>query len=451
MSLAQLNETTGLPASLHMEVACLGAMLLDAVARNDATAKLVPDDFSIDSHRRVYKAMVDMSERGDAIDTSTVQEELAKRHEIDSIGGPAYLAYLTEGIPRDFNIESYVRAIKDKSLLRQLFSIFQDASNRASDHSEDAITVLSDIEARLAEVSQTAITGGFVTVGEIMAEQRSVDDFLSGGQQIGTIATGFAVDRLTNYFKPEELIIVAARPSMGKTAWALNIASNNVIRYRKNVGILTLEMSKEALLRRMVQSESRIPKQRFVTNSLSQEERRAANHALERLMDSGLYIDDKPFTTMQEIRAKSRRLKQAHDLDFLIIDYLGLIEPPARSENRTQEVSAMSRGLKGLAKELGIPVMALAQLNRKCEERSDKRPMLSDLRDSGSIEQDADVVAFIYREEVYSPENIEVRGLAEINLAKNRDGAIGKTDLRYFGNITRFEDCAHPNEEAQYA
>lgn len=447
----QLIETSGLPASVHTEIACLGAMLVDAVARNDATTKLVPDDFSLSSHSRIYKAMVDMMERGDAIELTTVVAELTKRRELDSIGGPAYLASLTEGIPRDFSIEAYVQIVKDKSLLRQLFSIFQDASNRTCDQSEDAITVLSDIEARLAEVSQTAVTGGFVTVGEIMAEQKSVDEFLSGGQQVGTIATGFAVDRLTNYFKPEELIIVAARPSMGKTAWALNIASNNAIRYRKNVGILTLEMSREALLRRMVQSESRIPKQRFVTNSLGAEERRAANHALESLMDSGLFIDDKPFTTMQEIRAKSRRLKQAHNLDLLIIDYLGLIEPPARSENRTQEVSAMSRGLKGLAKELGIPVMALAQLNRKCEERSDKRPMLADLRDSGSIEQDADVVAFIYREEVYSPENTEVRGMAEINLAKNRDGAIGKTDLRYFGAITRFEDCAHPSEEAQYA
>jgi replicative DNA helicase len=439
-------ENYGLPSSIQTEVTVLGAMILDAVAITDATAKLQAEDFSLDSHQRVYRAIVDLVAQGHAVDFIIVLNALAKKKELDAIGGQDYLAFLTEGIPRNPNIESYVRIVKDKSVLRQLMSVCNDGMIAASDQSEDASDVLANIETRLAEVAQRALTGGFVTPGEIMEEQSSIDEFLAGGNKLGTIATGYAIDRWTNNFKPDQLIIIAARPSMGKTAWALNIAANSAIRFRKHVGIFTLEMSKEAILRRMIQSEARVPKHRFVSG-LNSDEKRKAIQALESLMDSGLHIDEKAFTTMQEIRAKARRLKQRDELDVLIIDYLGLIEPPARSENRTQEVSAMSRGLKGLAKELGIPVIALAQLNRKCEERSDKRPMLSDLRDSGSIEQDADIVAFIYREEVYEPEKSEVRGMAEILLAKHRDGRIGRLKMVYGGDTTRFEDEAYPSEE----
>jgi replicative DNA helicase len=420
-------------------------MLQDAMAISDATGRLQPHDFFLDSHQRIFKAIWGMAEEGQAVDQITVATALDSSGELGSIGGRAYLAFLTEDIPRGFNVESYVKIVKDKSVLRQIISMCKSGAMEAADQSLGAPEVLTLIEDQIRTLSHQATVGDFSTPVDIVKESSSIEEFLSGGSPQGTIPTGYAIDKMTNFFKPSQLIILAARPSMGKTAWALNIAANDVIRFDKSVGILSLEMDKASLLRRMVQSESRIPKHRFIAG-LSDMERRRANEALEMLMDSKLHIEDTAFQTFQDIRSKARRLQQEKGLDFLIIDYLGLMEPPGKSENRTQEVSAMSRGLKGLAKELGIPVLALAQLNRECEKRADKRPMLSDLRDSGSIEQDADIVAFIYRQEVYEPKNTEVRGLAEINVAKQRDGPIGVLDMTFLNDITRFDDRAYEGD-----
>jgi replicative DNA helicase len=450
-SFAQLNTSQELPSSIHTEVAILGAMLLDGVAINDATAKLRAEDFSLDSHQRVYRAMVDLMEKGHGIDYTTVRAELERRREIESIGGPAYLAFLSEGIPRNFNIENYVRIVKDKSLLRQLMSIFTDGVARASDQSDEAIHVLSDVEAKLAEVADSAITYGFSDIATIVKESfGSIDALYEQGREVTGLATHYIeFDRMTSGLQESELIIIAARPSMGKTAWAINIAENAAVRGGKVVAVFSLEMSKASLLRRMLASQALVNSKAIQTGMLMREDRTKLINGLERLMESKLFIDDTPGITLAEMRAKARRLKQQHgQLDMIVIDYLQLMTGSNSNqkgfENRTQEVSAISRGLKALAKEMKVPVVALSQLSRASEQRGgDKKPLLSDLRESGSIEQDADVVCFIHREEYYDRENEDLKGKAEIIIAKQRNGPTGSVQLAYLADFTRFENLQH--------
>ncbi len=450
-SLAQLSPADGLPASVHTEVAILGAMLLDSVAISDATEKLKAEDFSLDSHQRIFRAIVDLMAKGQGIDYLTVQEELARRRELDSIGGPAYLAFLTEGIPRNFNIESYVQIVRDKSLLRQLMGIFHDGGIRAADQSEDAITVLGDVEAQLADVADSAIQRGLAGIGEIVAGSFvSIDKLYEQGREVTGLATRYTeFDKMTSGLQDSELIIIAARPSMGKTAWAINIAQNAAVQDGKVVAVFSLEMSKESLLRRMLASEALVGSRKLQTGSMLREDRGKLMKALERLMDARLFIDDTPGITLLEMRAKARRLKQQQgQLDLIVIDYLQLMTGINTSgkrgfENRTQEVSSISRGLKALAKEMRVPVLALSQLSRGSEQRAgDKKPLLSDLRESGSIEQDADVVAFIHREEYYDRDNIDVKGQAEIIVAKQRNGPTGSIKLAFRADYTRFENLA---------
>jgi replicative DNA helicase len=448
-SIAQLNASEGLPSSLHTEVAILGAMLLDGVAISDATSKLKAEDFSLDSHQRIYRAIVDLMARGHGIDITTVRAELERRREIDSVGGPAYLAYLSEGIPRNFNIESYVRIVKDKSLLRQLMSIFHDGQIRASDQSEDAITVLGDVEAQLADVADSAIQRGLAGIGEIVAQSfGSIDALYEQGREVTGLATRYVeFDKMTSGLQDSELIIIAARPSMGKTAWAINIAQNAAVHDGKVVAIFSLEMSKESLLRRMLASEALVGSRKLQTGTMLREDKGKLMKALERLMESKMFIDDTPGITLAEMRAKARRLKQQEGrLDLIVVDYLQLMTGTNASgkrgfENRTQEVSSISRGLKALAKEMKIPVLALSQLSRGSEQRTgDKKPLLSDLRESGSIEQDADVVAFIHREEYYDRDNEDLKGKAEIIIAKQRNGPTGSIELAFRSDFTRFEN-----------
>ena len=457
-TLAQLSPADGLPSSVHTEVAILGAMLLDSIAISDATEKLKAEDFSLDSHQRIFRAIVDLMAKGQGIDYLTVQEELSRRHELDSIGGPAYLAYLTEGIPHNFNIESYVQIVRDKSLLRQLMGIFHDGGIRAADQSEDAITVLGDVEAQLADVADSAIQRGLAGIGEIVAGSFvSIDKLYEQGREVTGLATRYSdFDKMTSGLQDSELIIIAARPSMGKTAWAINIAQNAAVQDNKVVAVFSLEMSKESLLRRMLASEALVGSRKLQTGSMLREDRGKLMKALERLMDSRLFIDDTPGITLPEMRAKARRLKQQQgQIDLIVIDYLQLMTGTSPSgkrgfENRTQEVSSISRGLKALAKEMRVPVLALSQLSRGSEQRAgDKKPLLSDLRESGSIEQDADVVAFIHREEYYDRDNIEVQGQAEIIVAKQRNGPTGSIKLAFLKDYTRFENLA-PSETGGY-
>jgi replicative DNA helicase len=448
------NPNDGLPSSIQTEVTVLGAMLLDAVAITDATAKLHPEDFSLDSHQRVYRVMVDLLALGHAVDLITVMDALSKRRELDAIGGAAYLAFLTEGIPRNPNIESYVRIVKDKSLLRQLLGIFNDGMVAASDQTEDATTVLNDVEKRLADVADSAIQRGFSSIPEIVANSfGSIDALYEQGREVTGLATHYIeFDKMTSGLQNSELIIIAARPSMGKTAWAINIAQNCAVKDGKVVAVFSLEMSKESLLRRMLASEAMVGSRKLQTGFIPREDKGKLIAALDRLMTSKMFVDDTPGITLAEMRAKARRLRQQEGrLDLIVIDYLQLMTGSAGSsqrkfENRTQEVSSISRGLKALAKELGVPVVALSQLSRGSEQRTgDKKPLLSDLRESGSIEQDADVVAFIHREEYYNRDDEDLKGKAEIIIAKQRNGPTGTIHLAYLSDFTRFEnlDTSH--------
>jgi replicative DNA helicase len=436
------------PTSVHAEMTILGGMLVEPVAIIDATMLLKTDDFALDSHRKIYDAMLHLVEVGHAVDIVTVADYLSKKKELDSVGGLPYLASLSEGLPRKLSIESYVRIVRDKSLMRQLLTVCDMGMIEASDQSREAIDVLNQVSTRLTEISEHAVTGGFSDITAIVKESfGSIDALYEQGREVTGLATHYIeFDRMTSGLQESELTIIAARPSMGKTAWAINIAENAAVRGGKVVAVFSLEMSKASLLRRMLASQALVNSKAIQTGMLMRDDRSKLVAALERLMESKMFIDDTPGITLAEMRAKARRLKQQHgSLDLIVIDYLQLMTGSAGGqkgfENRTQEVSAISRGLKALAKEMKVPVVALSQLSRASEQRGgDKKPLLSDLRESGSIEQDADVVCFIHREEYYDRENEDLKGKAEIIIAKQRNGPTGSIQLAYLADYTRFEN-----------
>jgi replicative DNA helicase len=448
----------GLPASLDAERTILGAILLDNHAYSEAASSLRSEDFALMAHQRVFARMGELIDHNHVVDIVTLSEELARRKEIESVGGVAWLASLTEGLPRRLSIEEYVRIVKDKSLLRQLINICSASITRAADQSEDALEVLNAAESSLLEVTEKGITRGFSSVHDIVAGSfKTIDNLYKEGREVTGLATHFEeFDRMTSGLQNSELIIIAARPSMGKTALAINIAQNAAIQGGKVVAVFSLEMSKESLLRRMLASEALVDSQKIQKGFLLREDRDKLTNALERLVEARMFVDDTPGISLTEMRAKARRLRQSSGgLDLVVIDYLQLMTggstgPGAkRYENRTQEVSAISRGLKALAKELGIPVIALSQLSRASEQRGgDKKPMLSDLRESGSIEQDADVVAFIHRESYYNrgedgEPDPDTDNKAEIIIAKQRNGPTGSVQLAWIGRCTRFDNLAY--------
>ena len=439
------------PASVHAEMTILGGMLVEPVAIIDATMLLKTDDFALDSHRKIYDVMLQLSEAGHAVDIVTVADALKKRKELDSVGGLPYLASLSEGLPRKLSIENYVRIVRDKSLMRQLLTVCDMGMIEASDQSREALDVLNQVSSRLTEISEHAVTGGFSDITAIVKESfGSIDALYEQGREVTGLATHYIeFDKMTSGLQESELIIIAARPSMGKTAWAINMAENAAVRGGKVVAVFSLEMSKASLLRRMLASQALVNSKAIQTGMLMRDDRMKLINGLERLMESKMFIDDTPGITLAEMRAKARRLKQQHgSLDLIVIDYLQLMTGSTSGaqkgfENRTQEVSAISRGLKSLAKEMKVPVVALSQLSRASEQRGgDKKPLLSDLRESGSIEQDADVVCFIHREEYYDRENEDLKGTAEIIIAKQRNGPTGSIHLAYLADYTRFENLA---------
>jgi replicative DNA helicase len=430
----------------------LGAMLVEPVAIVDATMLLKTDDFALDSHRKIYAAILQLVERGHGVDIVTVTDYLSKKKELDSVGGLPYLASLSEGLPRKLSIESYVRIVRDKSLMRQLLSVCDMGMVEASDQSREALDVLNQVTGRLTEISEHAVTGGFSDIAGIVKDSfGSIDALYEQGREVTGLATHYIeFDRMTSGLQESELIIIAARPSMGKTAWAINIAENAAVRGGKVVAVFSLEMSKASLLRRMLASQALVNSKAIQTGMLMRDDRAKLIKGLELLMESNIFIDDTPGITLAEMRAKARRLKQQQQgqLDLIVIDYLQLMTGSNSNakgfENRTQEVSAISRGLKALAKEMKVPVVALSQLSRASEQRGgDKKPLLSDLRESGSIEQDADVVCFIHREEYYDRENEDLKGKAEIIIAKQRNGPTGSIQLAYLADYTRFENLQH--------
>jgi replicative DNA helicase len=456
-TIPDLTLDAGLPANVDAEKTILGAILLDNAAHSEAAEKLDADDFSLDSHRRIFLRMSELMNSQHAVDIVTLANELARQKEIEAVGGVAYLASLTEGLPLRPVIEEYIRIVKDKSLLRKLMLICSAAIARAADQSETALEVLGAAESQLLEVSEKGITHGLQPLDQIVQNSfGTIDNLYKQSREVTGLATGFKeLDRMTSGLQKGELIIIAARPSMGKTALAINIAENAAIESKATVAVFSLEMSKEALLRRMLASQAWVDQRKLQTGFLGREDQEKLQNALGRLVEARLYIDDSAGISLAEMRAKARRLRQnAAGLDLVVVDYLQLMSatlPSAggkRYENRTQEVSAISRGLKALAKELDVPVVALSQLSRASERRSeDKRPILSDLRESGSIEQDADVVAFIHREAYYdrSEEMSEAdKAKSEIILAKQRNGPTGTVHLNFASRFTSFKD---PDDE----
>ena len=464
-TLSDVSLDRGLPASVEAERSILGAILLDNHSYNEAAEKLRPEDFSLDSHRRIFSRMAELIDARRAVDIVTLAEELARRKEVEAVGGVAYLASLTEGLPRRPSIEEYVRIVKDKSLSRQLIGICNTAITRAADQSDEALVVLDAAESGLLEVSERGITRGFAGIPEIVRDSfGTIDNLYAQQKEVTGLATHYTqFDKMTSGLQASDLIIIAARPSMGKTAWAINIAENAAVRDGKVVAVFSLEMSKESLLRRMLASQALVSMQKIQTGFIPKADRGKLMEALERLAEARIFIDDTPAIALSEMRAKARRLqRQQGGLDLIVIDYLQLMSASSfgvgarRYENRTQEVSAISRGLKALAKELRVPVVALSQLSRASEQRGgDKKPMLSDLRESGSIEQDADVVAFIHRDSYYNKdengeEDPDSKNKAEIIIAKQRNGPTGSVHLAYRADCTRFENMAFGEAPGEY-
>ncbi|HEV2989888.1 MAG TPA: replicative DNA helicase [Candidatus Angelobacter sp.] len=441
----------GLPASNEAERAILGAILLDNFAYNQAAESLHAEDFSLDSHRRIYLRMMELAESGRPIDFVTLTEQLGQHKEIEAVGGVAYVTSLTDGLPRVKNIEQYVKIVKDKAMLRYLIHAASSAIQQAYEQEAPAEEIIDAAESAIFQIAEKRIGQGFLGIQEIVkASFGSIDKLYEQGQRITGLETHFEdFDNLTSGLQKSDLVIVAARPSMGKTAFAINIAENSAVRDHKVVGVFSLEMSRESLLRRLLCSQARVDSHKLRTGFLSREDYHKLVAALGVLLEAPIFIDDTPGISVSEMRAKARRLQQSQGrLDMIIVDYLQLAStaPPGgsrRYENRTQEVSAISRGLKALAKEMRCPVIALSQLSRAPESRAgNNRPQLADLRESGAIEQDADVVAFIFREEVYKPDDPDLEGKAELIIAKQRNGPTGTVHLAFIKRSTRFENLA---------
>ena len=449
MATTDYSLARGLPASIDAERSILAAILLDNLLFDQA-AELKSDDFSLDAHRRIFGRMRDLQDTGRPVDMITLAEELDRRKEVEAVGGIAYLSSLIDGVPERPSVEHYVRIVRNKALLRGLINIAQNAIAEAIDDSDEAEEVINRAEQKIFELSDNRLGEGFSNIPTIIRNSfGSLDALYARGQEVTGLRTYYTLlDKITSGLQKSDLIIIAARPSMGKTSLAMNIAENAAVEGGKVVGVFSLEMSKEALLMRMLASHSRVDSHRLRTGFIPREDREKLTFATESLMQARLFIDDTPGISVTEMRSKARRLKQQEGrLDLLIVDYLQLMSAVPiggkRFENRTQEVSAISRGLKAVAKELKVPVVALSQLSRAPESRGgDHRPQLSDLRESGSIEQDADVVAFIFREEVYKKDDPDLEGLAEIIVAKQRNGPTGLIKLAFLHSCTRFENRA---------
>jgi replicative DNA helicase len=448
---AQNATEKGLPVNVDAERFVLGSILLDDNLYIQAAGALEPDDFSLEKHRRIFRRMGDLNERGEHIDRITVANELMKNGELESCDGLSYLVSLDDGLPQIPNLDSYVRLVKDRAILRRIIFASQHMINRAMMGEESPDEILAGAEETLLKLGDEQVKAGLLSPAQILETyEGGINAFLDPSKRVKGVSTGFLkLDEMTGGLHPGDLFILAARPSMGKTAFALNIAQHVALRIKETVAIFSLEMSKESLLTRMLCAAARVDSQKFRMGYLSQDERRKLNHSLMELAEAPLYIDDTAGLHLMDMHAKLRRLKQERGgLKMVIVDYLQLMSSRGRVENRNQEVSALSRGLKLMAKELNVPMVVLSQLSRAVETRQgDHRPVLSDLRESGSIEQDADVVGFIFREEVYNRDREDLKGLAELIVAKQRNGPVGTVNLVFLHAQTKFENRAEDTGE----
>lgn len=434
------------PQNLEAEQSVLGAMLIDREAMVAVSNLLRPEDFYADKHSQLYDAIMALSNRGEPVDLITVQDELRKRGQLEGIGGLTYLTNLVNTVPTTANATQYALIVEQKATLRRL----QNAARRVVEDcyaSEEFEATLVEAEKSIFAVTQRRSTKGYIHIKDALVTAYGHLEFLysSKGKTTG-VPTGFRdLDQMTSGFQPSDMIVVAARPSVGKTAFTLNIARNAAVAGGKNVAFFSLEMSAEQLALRLLASEAAVDGHRLRTGQLLDQDWQRLSSGLSTLAGSAIYIDDTPNCPLMEVRAKSRRIQQEHGLDMIIIDYMQLMSVPARpgqQSNRQQEISEISRSLKTLARELRVPVIALSQLSRSVEQRQDKRPMLSDLRESGAIEQDADMVAFLYRDDYYDPES-EKKNMVEVIIAKHRNGPIGSVDLYFMKDIQKMVGMEH--------
>src|SRR5690625_251446 len=438
------------PHNIEAEQAVLGAIFLEPDSFSIASEVLLPEDFYRASHQRIYKAMFDLFEQGEPIDIVTVTTILKNNQTLDEVGGVTYLSELADSIATAANISYYRDIVEEKSLLRRLIRTATDIVTFSYDNEDDVDDVLNEAERNILEVSSRGSVTDFKSIDDVLFDVYSnIEELMKSDGEVTGLATGYRdLDRITSGFQKNDLIIIAARPSMGKTAFALNIAQNIATKTEENVAIFSLEMGADQLVSRMLCAEGNIDSQRLRTGNLETEDWQKLAMARGSLSKAGIFIDDSPGIRVSEIRSKCRRLKQEHGLSMIIIDYLQLIQgSPGLSENRQQEVSEISRSLKGLARELNVPLIALSQLSRGVEQRQDKRPMMSDLRESGSLEQDVDIVGFLYRDDYYN-EDSEQQNIIEIIISKQRNGPTGTIELAFVKEYNKFVDLDHRYQSA---
>ena len=437
------------PQNIEAEQAVLGAMLIEKEAIARVTELLKGGDFYREAHRLIFEAMLDLYNRNEAVDMITVIELLKREDNLEKVGGIAYVTSLANSVPTAANVHYHAKIVEEKALLRQLIQTSTKIAALGYEGSEEVSQIVDQAEKMILEVSNRRIGGDFTPIKSIVLDAfGKIEQLYESRGGITGLATGFKdLDRLTSGLQKSDLILVAARPSMGKTAFTLNISSNVAIREKKAVAFFSLEMSKEQLVQRMLCAEASIDSQKLRIGELEDDDWTKLINAADRLSGAPIFIDDTAGISVLEMRSKARRLKVEHDLSLIIIDYLQLMQGSGGKggENRQQEISEISRSLKGLARELGVPVVALSQLSRSVESRQVKKPMLSDLRESGSLEQDADIVAFLYREDYYNPDT-ENKNITEIIVAKHRNGPVDSVQLFFHKQFTRFADLTRMPE-----
>jgi len=434
------------PQNLEAEQAVLGAMMLEPEAGSSVFGMLQPDDFYRDNHRLIFSAIQDLFEKGDPVDLVSVAEVLRRQGRLEQVGGIATISEIARSVPSAANVEYYARLVSEKALLRQLIRATSSILERGYEPGEEARELLEEAEKLILDLSRRRVKDGFSIIRDVLLETFEKIEYLYAhkGNLTGVPTFFTELDRMTSGWQPSDLVIIAARPSMGKTAIVLNMAQNAAVRAKVPVAIFSLEMSKEQLVQRMLCGEAMVDQQRVRTGDLLDADWPKLTRAVGPLSDAPIFIDDTVGISLAELRSKARRLKTEHNLGMIVIDYLQLLSVGKKAESRQQEVAQISRTLKGLARELKVPVIALSQLNRGVEQRQDKRPIMSDLLESGAIEADADVISFIYRDEYYHAES-EKKGIAELIIAKHRNGPVGTVELGFLKEFTKFV-----NLERQY-
>lgn len=427
------------PQNLEAEQSVLGAMMLEPETGSSVFEILQPEDFYRDNHRLIFSAIRELFEKGDPVDLVSVAEILRKQGRLEQVGGIATISEIARSVPSAANVDYYAKLVVEKALLRQLIRATGTIAERGYEPGEEARGLLEEAERLILELSQRRVKDGFSSIRNILLETFEKIEYLYANKgNLTGIPTFFnELDRMTSGWQPSDLVIIAARPSMGKTALVLNMAQNAAVRASAPVAIFSLEMSKEQLVQRMLCSEAMVDQQRVRTGELLDADWPKLTRAVGPLSDAPIFIDDTVGISIAELRSKARRLKMEQGLSMIVIDYLQLITVGKKTESRQQEVAQISRSLKGIARELKVPVIALSQLNRGVEQRQDKRPIMSDLLESGAIEADADVISFIYRDEYYHPES-EKKGIAELIIAKHRNGPVGTVELGYLKEFTKF-------------